>query len=720
MSKYLIYPIKWNVFGHRRPKIQCYCILFEESNNSIINKGRVFFEIDAGNTYYLKFNNNMTVDSVNDLLDEYDGSIGLISPSDDKIILIRNPDFNQTEDVGEWYDSKRNPNGYLYSFFLANEIKPYAPIKIVFDKGESMETSLINIGSSINFLLINEWNLKSKVQSNNDYSNIIENNVKKFYWDIEVFSADTDQFPDPRVLENEIIFISIFLSDPSVGTSEVYLLYLGTIGSIIDEDTISGYPVTFVDYENEKELIEGFYELLSDFSPDFIYGYNDMLFDYEYLYQRTILRKIDNYRKVSNNPKYQAQWREISVRTPFGYETTHTLDTPGTTKIDMMYYARRYFPGLYNHKLDTVSSLFIGSGKTGLKIADMMEYYRTQNPEGMRLAALYSIQDAVLLKQLDDKLNINDNLFELGNTCLTDIEDCLYLGKFNIAKRLMGSLDFSYLFNKLSKRDSKEININLNNHQVYSNLYLYDISNLYINSMSQSSDEIVQVLASLLVGLPTEIISTIYYSSFNTTFLESNNLINNYIANNQDIVSIDPNNLISLTPVNSLSFLYQYRKYVQLNNSNFFALLPNEELIKIGLNKIIRPTFDLTKNYIDSYLKHIFHVDYPMPEVSLDDIDDTDPEKLKKLVQTVRVKSSDKYKNQKSFRHILSKQYEDTKGKRILIWVSVQYLKLITGTDPDYILYDLYDIEDVNVDLAYYRKEFNNVRKEMNKIKKIN
>lgn len=685
MYKYLIYPIKWEL---NKNKIYCY---------GITDVGqRISFEVLSGNTYYLKFDHDLTLDDASELMEMYDSSSGYISGLYDSTILLRNPDFDLLNDTGSWSKSLKNKYGKLYSFFVSLDIQPYSWIEV---SGKIRKTKNLS-------LIVSEENITSSELSNvsPDFNKV------KFYWDIEVYSNNTDQFPDPRVIENEIIFISSVIDD-GINSPVIYLLYLGTIGNIINETQISGLDVHFMYFDGEKDLIEGFFDLLSSVSPDYIYGYNDASFDFEYLYQRCVIHKIDKGPTVSGvtkDSRINSSWVDRKLRTPFGMEFKHGLNTPGINQIDMLYYARRYYPGLPNHKLDTVSRLFISEGKTGLKIEDMMNYYRTQDLDGMKLAALYSIQDSVLLRDLDIKLNMLDNLINLGNISMDDMGSALENHSLTLLNKIMGSYDFYYLFDR-SENKTLIPPRQIQDLVVYSDIYVYDPSSLYASIMEDNENAHISGLGDTLKLLPAEVLISAYYSSYNA-YGQSNIALNEYISSST-ILELKKNIIVSSGKIDDLPLLYRYDKYVQIDKNNYFALTNSAELVKIGQSRIIKPTFDLASVFIDNYIYYVFGItDYFNPPT----FSDEDYLNLDNIALMTRVKSSDNYKNTKSFRYILSKQYEI--NNQILIWSSVKYYKILI--EPGFILKDLYK-SGYPIDYDYYVKIMEKYRKILKKINKI-
>lgn len=639
----IFFPTYWGI-----NKNKIYCL------GQTKDKRSIKYEFNKNNIVYLKFADTLSLETAEYIIENYNCDAGLISGVDDRYILLTNPNFNKLGDSPDWIDSKRNKYGILYSFFLSNEIRPHKWIK--YEDGQFNELDELD-----------------------DNKNII---IKNFYWDIEVNSTKPNQFPDPNIAGNEIIFISTVVDD-GINEPEIYLLYLGTIGSIVNEEIISGLHVNYVFFENESELIQGFYDLLASVSPDFIYGYNDASFDYDYLYYRSKLYSLSP-TNITKVPGIGSYWRERILKTKFGNEHRHQLVTPGMNQIDMLYYARRYFPGLPNHKLDTISSFFLGEGKTGLKIIDMMRYYQTQDPVGMRLAALYSIQDSVLLRDLAIKLDIQKNLINLSNISSDTIDRILESPPITVLNKILGSYDFSYLFTTVNRKYVAKT-INIENMRLYTDIYVYDPKLLYSNALKEQGS--LSPFGYELDYLPSEILEQAYHSDI----IESSILYDNL-----PIIDINKYTIFASEPIDNKLFvlLNIYKKYVQFNPNNYFALPKgsHQDIIRYGQSKIMKPNFDLAVDYVNEHINYLFGVSTKVPSLPTN-------YGIEKLAIRVRVKKSSNYKNKKSYRYIVSYQYEQL--NTIETWVEINVYKI--DIYPGYVISDLFNVS-YPIDLNFYKK----------------
>jgi len=636
----IFFPTYWGI-----NKNKIYCL------GQTKDKRYIKYEFDIDNIVYLKFLDTLTLKTAKDIVEKYDCDEGVISLIDDRSIMLKNPNFNELTDTQDWVDSKRNKYGKLYSFFILNEIRPHKWIKYEDEKLDQLD----------------------------DNTNI---SIKNMYWDIEVNSTKPNEFPDPNIAGNEIIFISAVVED-RINEPEIYLLYLGSIGSIVNEEIISGMYVNYVFFENEFELIKGFYNLLAGVSPDFIYGYNDASFDYDYLYYRSKLYSL-NPTNITKVPGMRSYWRERVLKTKFGNELRHQLVTPGMNQIDMLYYVRRYLPGLPNHKLETVSSFLLGKGKTGLKISDMMRYYQTQDPVGMRLAALYSIQDSVLLRDLAIKLDMQKNIIHLSNMASDTMDRILENSSITVLNKILGSYDFTYLFGSVKKK-YVEKTVNIESMRVYTDIYVYDPKLLYSNALKEQGS--LSPFGYELDYLPSEILEQAYHSDIIESYIKYDNL---------PIIDINKYTIFASEPIDNKLFvqLYIYKKYVQFNTNNYFAMPKgsDQEIIRYGQSSIMKPNFGLAIDYVNEYINYLFGVSTKVPSLPTN-------YGIEKLQIHLRVKKSSNYKNKKLYRYILSYQYEQFNN--ITTWVEIKAYKI--DIDPGYVISDLFNAS-YPIDLKYYTK----------------
>lgn len=616
---------------------------------------------------YLKFDNDVTINDIEEMIDNYDCDGGLQSSIDQKYIALENPDFDLLNDNPTWIKSLKNKYGNVYSFIIYNRIKPYGCIYIKEDEYSGYNIEMVEYDKQP---IYNE-----------------------LFWDIEVYSDG--QFPDPKNPLHPIIFISVVI-DNGINDPEIYLFYQGTIGNQVNITKVSNMNVNYMYYDNEKGLIVSFINLLSTFKADFIYGYNDLSFDYEYLYHRCILHNIE----ITNIGKeLDSKWLEYDLPTPFGKEFKHRPHIPGTNLIDMLYYVRKWYPSLHNHKLDTISSLILNYGKTGLKIDDMMRYYREQDQNGMQEVAKYSIQDAVLLRDLRKTLNMRENIEKYCNSISDTYYESLIASPFTSINKFMSTNDFYYLFTG-SRNIDVDTKSKLDNDQVYTNINIYDPSNIYKHIINTITN-IVNV-----DYLPPAIISTLFYSSYTNVYKGIGYL--KKMLKSQNIMEISKNKIITKDNINMLDLVIKYKKYLQFSSTNYIIMFEDSEILKNGQSKNIKANIPYLDYYIDQLINNIFDINSDIPMVMTNYT-------IEKLAVDIRIKNKNNYNNEKNVRYILSSQYEKI-HEPVETWVTVKAYKI--RNDPGYILKESYNPNLDIIDLKYYSDMLKKIYQQYTKVKK--
>lgn len=244
--------------------------------------------------------------------------------------------------------------------------------------------------------------------------------LKKLYWDIEVYTGNYKAFPFPLEAEHPINSISFKLD--LTGKTHVYVLnYAGMDMESYKDDnyelqpndnkkieeylnkneTINHYDIKV--FNSEKELIEGFLNRVKELDPDLLAGWNTDFFDVPYLVNRMYKLGIDPDNLSPIN------------------ETDININEYKKTTIYGLYFADQLV--LYqkltqnkeeSYKLSTISQKVLG--------ADKVAYEGTINTmyEGDLVKfILYSGTDTDLLAELEDNLNHIKLNFDIIKTCCT-------------------------------------------------------------------------------------------------------------------------------------------------------------------------------------------------------------------------------------------------------------------------------------------------------------
>ena len=181
-----------------------------------------------------------------------------------------------------------------------------------------------------------------------------------------------------------------------------------------------------INCKTEKELIIKWCEKINQIDPDIITGYNIWGFDYQYIYERAMLLKLDldilnisrvydlSQKNFKDNEKIYIL-KQLSS-SAMGDNQLKYLNTAGRINIDLIKYVRDN-KKLPSYKLDHVAEVFIGQNKNPVTPNDIFNWYREGKPEKITEIARYCIQDCKLVNKLINKLSVIENSVGMSNTC---------------------------------------------------------------------------------------------------------------------------------------------------------------------------------------------------------------------------------------------------------------------------------------------------------------
>jgi len=211
--------------------------------------------------------------------------------------------------------------------------------------------------------------------------------------DIECFSS-TGSFPDPDVPGDQVFQIAVTVGQESV------CLSLGRA----DGCRLFG---------TERELLQGFKDLLMELDPDIVTGWNIFGFDLEYLYKRMILLKCDP------DTFCWGRRREVPVvlqrkelaSSALGQNVLKLVPMSGRYTFDLFQTIKAEHK-LESYSLNNVSKEFLGESKHDMPIKELFETFRAGGD--LTRVADYCKQDTALPLKLMKKLCTLENLIEMS------------------------------------------------------------------------------------------------------------------------------------------------------------------------------------------------------------------------------------------------------------------------------------------------------------------
>jgi len=221
-----------------------------------------------------------------------------------------------------------------------------------------------------------------------------EENAKMKYLslDIECIPSDYSKPLDPK--NTPIIMISFAFDPPFKGKKHLVILTKNV--KIEDIDTIC--------VQNEKELLQKFLEIVDQYDPDIITGYNINNFDLPFVLERL---------KQNNLPQTIGR---CNIKPAFSKKIgiLEECTIPGRVVFDPYQVIRRD-PWLRfkRYDLNTVAKEMLGEEKIDIKYNEMEQYWNG-DAEKIKKFVLYSQKDAELALRITKEAGLIEKFFELS------------------------------------------------------------------------------------------------------------------------------------------------------------------------------------------------------------------------------------------------------------------------------------------------------------------
>ncbi|MCD6477710.1 MAG: DNA polymerase elongation subunit [Candidatus Aenigmarchaeota archaeon] len=218
--------------------------------------------------------------------------------------------------------------------------------------------------------------------------------------DIET-ETPTDHIPEPKT--DGIIMISLAFSEKYKNQDTMVLI----------SKHIKNGERNIVCTDNEKEMLEKLREIIIEYDPDVITGYNIQNFDIPFILGRMdILGVKKDIGRVKNKPVYSST---------YGMKTTTNIT--GRIIFDSYLVVRKDF-SLKTYTLDNVAKNLLNMRKIDIKYKDFDKYWNG-NLEKVRELIEYSRKDAVLALELMERKNLMDKYIALSRVSGVLLQDVL-------------------------------------------------------------------------------------------------------------------------------------------------------------------------------------------------------------------------------------------------------------------------------------------------------
>jgi DNA polymerase delta subunit 1 len=239
-------------------------------------------------------------------------------------------------------------------------------------------------------------------------------------FDIECASLD-GSFPDPDREGCEVTQIGSTVQ--LLGASEPLLKHIVTLKKC---NPIEGVQVE--SYQEEKDVILAWVNLLRTVDADIVIGWNTFQFDLDYIFRRCarcgigslVLGKLLTLASTS---------REMTLQSAaYGSNTYNLVSSPGVLHLDIMEAVKRELK-LPRYSLKAASLSILGGGaddqKVDLSPKDLFRLYEEGLPSGI---TEYCVRDTLLPLRIADKLHTVGNYLEMAKCSFVAVDSLLKRG----------------------------------------------------------------------------------------------------------------------------------------------------------------------------------------------------------------------------------------------------------------------------------------------------
>jgi DNA polymerase delta subunit 1 len=210
------------------------------------------------------------------------------------------------------------------------------------------------------------------------------------YYDIECLSLDINVFPSADTCP--VIQISYLFMDGSKEVGQGVLCFKDTPG--------------YDSYATEEQMLIRFAQLILEFNPDAITGFNSNNFDMPYIIDRMHVLGIYEFAsQFSRRLGFHMSYRRTKKQSKqFGTKEVVSYVVPGRIMMDQFEIIKGDpTKRLLSYSLKNICAEYLGDdNKEDLKYKEIPSLFKS--PEGRARIASYCLQDTLLLRKLDEKV----------------------------------------------------------------------------------------------------------------------------------------------------------------------------------------------------------------------------------------------------------------------------------------------------------------------------
>ncbi|MBP2029877.1 DNA polymerase I [Methanohalophilus levihalophilus] len=251
----------------------------------------------------------------------------------------------------------------------------------------------------------------------------VEETDRKAPSDLRYFAFDIECLPEdgnmPTPDRSPVIMVSMSFNPVFKGKETIVLMAKPADGMDDDVEACADEPT----------LLKRFFEILREYDPDIVTGYNCNGFDVPYIVDRV---------KVLNNSGHNIDSAVGRDRRYLSYRKIGTqtmVSIPGRVVVDALPIIRQQF-SLKRYTLRNVSQELLGREKLDVSAGEMEEHWNDDG-EKLRKFVDYARRDSELALELVLELKLLDKYIALSQVSGTIIQDVVSGGQTNMVEQLL-------------------------------------------------------------------------------------------------------------------------------------------------------------------------------------------------------------------------------------------------------------------------------------------
>jgi len=225
-------------------------------------------------------------------------------------------------------------------------------------------------------------------------------------FDIECFS-DSGAFPQPTKKEDLVFQIAVTRQDYGRPDLMQKGLSIGPCQQALTSE-----------FDNEKDLLIGFKDLVKKWDLDIITGWNVFGFDFEYIMRRyegdwKFMQEFSAFGRFKDERGRSKLTEKNLSSSALGDNKLKMLPMSGRFVFDMMQLVKREL-NLDSYSLNNVSKDLLGDKKIDMPPMEIFDRWRRQDAKEIGEVSEYCIKDTILPIHIMDKLKTIPNLIEMA------------------------------------------------------------------------------------------------------------------------------------------------------------------------------------------------------------------------------------------------------------------------------------------------------------------